>query len=154
MKQDNSVMMFWNVSARFWKNSDGARSWIAYIGVSGLCFVLSNAVLISGDWIGCPLAISVTFSYLLTVTVGYLLHSLVSFRRPLSIIAFGRYAIGMSFNIPLSYATVWFWHDLLGLQMLWAAPLATGCATVVNFVIVRWAVSGTFATHVKPRSSR
>jgi putative flippase GtrA len=139
---------------RFWKNNDRARSWVAYIGVSGLCFVLSNAVLISGDWINCPLVISVTFSYLLTVIVGYVLHSLISFRRPLTTIAFGRYAIGMSFNIPLSYVIVWFWHDFLGLQMLWAAPLATGCATVINFVIVRWAVSGSFATGAKPGTSR
>jgi putative flippase GtrA len=118
-----------------------SRSLIGYATVSGLCWLISNAILIAGDRANFPLSLSIGLSYVLVVVIGYFLHSLVSFRRPLSLPAFGRYALAMSLNIPLAFAAIWLLRDAAGLPMLWAAPLATGCTTAINFVLSRWAVS-------------
>jgi putative flippase GtrA len=127
---------------------------VGYAFVSGLCLLISNVVLIAGDWARLPLSISIGFSYLLVVIIGYVLHSMLSFRRPLVLAAFGRYALAMSLNIPLAFGAVWLWRDAVALPMVWAAPLATLCAAGVNFVLSRWAVLGGPDTPIKPWSSR
>jgi putative flippase GtrA len=130
------------------------RSIIGYAIVSGLCLLISNVVLIAGDWAKLPLSISIGFSYLFVVIIGYVLHSAVSFSRPLALAGFGRYALAMSVNIPLAFGAVWLWRDAIALPMVWAAPLATLCSTGVNFVLSRWAVLGGLETLIKPWSSR
>jgi len=130
------------------------RSFVAYAMVSGLCLLISNLVLIAGDWAKYPLYLSIGCSYLLVVVIGYVLHSTVSFRRPLALPAFGRYALAMSLNIPLAFAAVWLWRDAVALPMFWAAPLATLCAASINFVLSRWAVVGGIDSLIKPWSSR
>src|SRR5271155_4063132 len=100
------------------------RSLIGYASVSGLCFLMSNAILIAGDSAGFSLSLSIGLSFLLVVVTGYLLHSWVSFRQPLSLTAFGRYALAMSLNIPLAFVAIWLSRGVVGLPMLWAAPLA------------------------------
>jgi putative flippase GtrA len=117
------------------------RSLIGYAMVSGLCWLISNAILIASDRANFPLSLSIGLSYMLVVVIGYLLHSWISFRQALSLPAFGRYALAMSLNIPLAFAAIWLLRDAVGLPMLWAAPLATGCTTAINFVLSRWAVS-------------
>jgi putative flippase GtrA len=131
-----------------------SRSLIGYATVSGTCWLTSNAILIAGDWAKFPLSLSIGLSYLLVVVMGYLLHSLFSFRQPLSLAALGRYALAMSLNIPLAFAAIWLWRDAVGLPMLWAAPLATGFTTAMNFVLSRWAVSGRVQALTKPWTSR
>ena len=130
------------------------RSIVAYAFVSGLCLLTSNVVLIAGDWAKLPLSISIGLSYAIVVIIGYLLHSMVSFRRPLVLAAFGRYALAMSLNIPLAFGAVWLWRNAVALPMVWAAPLATVCATGINFVLSRWAVLGGVDALIKPWSSR
>lgn len=117
-----------------------SRSVVAYAMVSGLCWIMSNAVLIAGDWANLPLSLSIGLSYALVAVTGYGLHTLVSFQQPLAWAAFARYALAMSLNIPVAFAAVWLWRDSVGLPMLWAAPLATLCATAINFVLSRWAI--------------
>jgi putative flippase GtrA len=127
-----------------------SRSIVAYAIVSGLCWTMSNAVLIAGDWVNFPLPLSISLSYALVVVTGYVLHTLVSFKQPLALAAFARYAFAMSLNIPVAFAAVWLWRDSVGLPMLWAAPLATLCATAINFVLSRWAISGRLEILTKP----
>jgi putative flippase GtrA/2-polyprenyl-3-methyl-5-hydroxy-6-metoxy-1,4-benzoquinol methylase len=117
------------------------RSLLGYAAVSVLCWLLSNAILIAGDRANFPLSLSLGLSYVLVVAIGYFLHSLVSFGQPLSAPAFSRYALAMSLNIPLAFAAIWLLRDEAGLPMLWAAPLATGGTTAINFLLSRWAVS-------------
>ena len=131
-----------------------SRSIMLYTVISGLCFLLSNIVLIAGDHARISLLISITFCYLLVVPIGYVLHSLLSFRQRLSVAAFARYAFAMSLNVPLTFGSVWLWRDMLGLPMLWAAPLATGCTTAINFFMSRWAVAGRRDASTKPWASR
>lgn len=115
---------------------------LGYAATSGLCVLLNNAVLILMDRAGAPLTLSIAASFAMVVAAGYALHSLLSFRAPVSLAAFGRYALAMSANVPLAFATVWLWRDAAGLRMEWAAPLATGCAALANFALCRWAIAG------------
>lgn len=117
------------------------RSMIGYAFVSGICLLLSNAILITMDAAGYSWAIAVMVSYSIVVVAGYVLHSMISFAQPMGPASFGRYAIAMSVNIPLAFLTVWFWHKAMALPMLWAAPLATACSMVANYILTHWAVS-------------
>jgi putative flippase GtrA len=117
-----------------------ARSAIAYAAVSGLCIVLHNTIMIGGDWLGLSLIASVLVSFCVVALTGYLLHSLLTFREALSLVRLARYAAAMSMNIPLAYATLRFWHDLMHLEMIWASPAATLCMVACNFALSRWAI--------------
>jgi len=121
------------------------RSTLMYGAVSGSCLLLHNAVMILADRAGAPLIASVVLSFLLVALLGYVLHSLLTFREALGreklgLMRFGRYALAMSTNIPLAFATTWVWHGPVGLPMHWAAPIASGCMLAVNFVLSRWAI--------------
>lgn len=116
------------------------RSTGVYAGISGLCMVLHNGVMILGDRAGWGLPASITASFCLVAITGYTLHSLFTFREPLRPERFARYVLAVSANIPLAFVTVWAWHDLVGLEMIWASPLATACMVGVNYMLSRWAI--------------
>ena len=113
-----------------------------YALVSGFCLLLNNAVLIGMDRAGASLSASIALSFAIVVVVGYGLHGRVSFRGSLDLRGFARYALAMSANIPLAFAALWLWRDLVGLRVELAAPLATGCTTAINFALCRFAVFG------------
>ena len=114
-----------------------AQSLPGYLLVSGVCLLLSNVVLIVADRSGCSLLVSFLLAYSIVVVTGYLLHSLISFRRPFGVAAFGRYAFAMAANIPLMFAALWIWRHLVALPMSSSAPIATGCMVLVNFMLCR-----------------
>ena len=117
-----------------------ARSAIAYAAVSGFCIVLHNTIMIGGDWLGWPLIASVLTSFCIVAPTAYLLHSLLTFREPLRASRLARYVAAMAANIPLAYGTLWFWHDLLQLKMVWASPASTLCMVACNYALSRWAI--------------
>ena len=117
------------------------RTPAAYVAVAGLCIVVHNLVLIAGDSLGLALWQSVLLSFVLVATLGYMLHGLFTFRQPLAMRRFVRYAAAMSANIPLAFVTTWFWHDAAGLAMTRAAPIASACMLALNFVLGRWAIA-------------
>ena len=85
--------------------------------------------------------LAVLLSFVITVIIGYILHSTFTFKQPLSLHAFGRYALGMLLNIPLAYVTTWFWYHWLEFPMPAAAPLASLCMIALNFLLSRWAIN-------------
>lgn len=117
------------------------RTSFAYLCVSGGCFFGHNIVMIVADSLHTALWLAVLLSFAAAVTIGYISHSLFTFKRPLSISVFIRYAIGMSLNIPLAFATTWFWYSWLEFSMPVAAPLASLCMLALNFLLSRWAIS-------------
>ncbi|MBX3500806.1 MAG: GtrA family protein [Alphaproteobacteria bacterium] len=117
-----------------------ARHVLGYAGVSGLCLVIHNLLMIGSDAIGATLPLAVFSSYLVVVVTGYVLHSLISFRRKMHAMALLRYALAMSVNIPLAIATTWIWTSPVGLPMHWAAPIATLCMIVINYLLSHWAI--------------
>jgi putative flippase GtrA len=112
-----------------------------YLAVSGTCLLLHNGVLIAGDAAGVPLWATVLISFVLVTSAAYLLHGLLTFRQPLLVSRYLRYALAMSANIPLAYVTTWLWHVAVGLPMPFAAPIASGCRVALNFVLSQWAIS-------------
>lgn len=117
-----------------------ARPALAYGAVSAICLTLHNAVMIGGDKFGWPYLASILVSFALSATIGYVLHSIATFGEAISMQRFLRYAIAMSANIPLAFIAIWIWHDLFGLAMVWASPVATICMIAINYVLSRWAI--------------
>ena len=116
------------------------RTPFAYVVIAGICIVLHNAVIILADRAGMPLWLAVLMSFCLVAGTGYVLHSVFTFRRPLAPVTFVRYVIAMVANIPLAFVTIWFWHQQVGLPMVFASPLASVCMLALNFLLGRWAI--------------
>lgn len=123
-----------------------ARPALAYGAVSAICLALHNAVMIGGDWLDWPYLGSILVSFSLSAVTGYVLHSLATFGEPVTLHRFIRYAAAMTANIPLVFIAIWIWHDLAGLPMIWASPIATICMIAINFLLSRWAI--------RPQSTR
>ena len=117
------------------------RTSFAYLCVSGTCFLGHNGIMIAAERFYAALWLAVLLSFVITVIIGYILHSTFTFKQPFSLSAFGRYTLGMLLNIPLAYATTWFWYHWLEFPMTIAAPLASLCMLVLNFLLSRWAIS-------------
>ena len=118
-----------------------ARTTLVYGLVAGLCLGLHNAIIIGMDWLGAPLIAGVALSFALVCAVGYGLHSRFTFGKPMGLAAFGRYALAMSANVPLVFITIWLWHQVVGLPMLYASPLASICMIALNFALSHWAIA-------------
>lgn len=129
------------------------RTSFAYISVSGCCFLGHNATMIVAERLYAALWLAVLLSFVIIVTFGYILHSLFTFKQPLSLYAFGRYTLGMLLNIPLTYVTTGFWYHWLEVPMLVAAPLASCCMIALNFFLSRWAISVSGRKALVPSSS-
>lgn len=119
-----------------------AAAFLRYAAVSGTCLLLHNVCMIVADHYGCTLTMAIGISYTIVVIIGYLLHSLFTFRRAIGWREFGRYALAMATNVPFAWATTWFWHDPIRLPMLYAAPLASASMVAVNFLLSQWAIAG------------
>lgn len=118
-----------------------ARSLGGFSAISALCLLTHNAVLIGGDMAGLPLIGCLLLSFSIVVVVGYVGHSLLSFREPLSMPRFARYALAMLANLPTAFATIWVARELFGLPMLYAAPLSTVASFLLNYLLSHWAIA-------------
>lgn len=116
------------------------RTALPYLLVSGICLLLHNVVMIAAIHGGAPLVIAVGLSFCIVVVTGYVLHSLLSFRQPLSLARFWRYAAAMSLNMPLALVTIWLWKDIAGCPVVVAVPLATLTMLAANSLFSYWAI--------------
>ncbi|MGL5698411.1 MAG: GtrA family protein [Kluyvera sp.] len=117
------------------------RTSFAYFSVSGCCFLGHNTIMIVAERLYAAIWLAVLLSFVIIVAFGYILHSVFTFKQPLSLYAFGRYTLGMLLNIPLAYATTLFWYHWLEFPMVAAAPLASCCMIALNFFLSRWAIT-------------
>lgn len=113
---------------------------VAFIGVSGLCWAVHNLVMIAADHFGAPLLVSIALSFVIVVVIGYVGHSLLTFRQPMSPHGLLRYGAGMVAGTLIAIPIIWFWKVGLDLPMVVAAPAASVCTIAVNFVLTRWAI--------------
>jgi putative flippase GtrA len=118
-----------------------ARLPLAYVAVAGSCLVLHNVILITADFAGLPLGVAVLLSFTAVAGSGYVLHASFTFRQPLAMAGLLRYGAAMSANIPLAFVATWLWHVQINLPMPQAAPIASGCMLVFNFILGRWAIT-------------
>lgn len=114
----------------------------AYPAVAAFCALLHNAIVIGFDALGVHYAIASTVSFVLVAAAGYLLHCAITFRTRPVMRSFLRYTGAMAFNLPLSIAALFLFHDLLGLAMVVASPVATVAMFVVNYFLSAWAILG------------
>jgi putative flippase GtrA len=103
--------------------------------------VTHNIVLIVTDTAGFPLMLCILTSFVMVALLGYVMHSLISFRRPLSLPGLQRYVSAMSASAMTAFMITWICRDGIGLPMVSAAPLASALMLVVNFLLSRWAIT-------------
>lgn len=73
-----------------------------------LLFPGHNAIMIVAESLCVALWLAILLSFAIIATVGYILHSLFTFKQPLSFAGFGRYTISMLLNIPLAFVSTGF----------------------------------------------
>lgn len=110
-----------------------------FLIVSGLCAILTNALVILGVHWGLGTAAASALSFGPVLIVGYALHSLFTFSARLSLL---RYTIAVALNFPIWTGGLFVFRDLLKMPIVIAAPLMTGLLFVWNFTSANWAVLG------------
>lgn len=123
------------------------RSLLRFGGVSAVCFLLHNLIMVAADATGLNYVVATLMSYAVVGVVGYRLHSAYSFRTTRNRSGFARYALAMAGNLPAQWLLLWLLIGRLGLPMLMAAPLSTLAMMAYNFLISRWAL---LRTHRDP----
>ena len=106
-----------------------------------ICAIAHNVIMIVGDWFGLHYAVSLVFSFLIVVVLGYRLHSGWTFRGAARTReSFGRYALIASANYPTSLAGMFVFVDLLHFSVPVASPIVTVLLFALNFAGNRWAL--------------
>jgi putative flippase GtrA len=117
-------------------NSAPAR----YLAIGIGCAVLNNAILIGADATGAHYVVAILLTFVITLPIAYLAHTIWTFSAELSWLAFVRFITGSISSVLLAGAAVGSLKGGLGLSMWIAAPLATVAMTVYNFMMARWAI--------------
>lgn len=117
---------------------------LRYLIVAAICAILHNVVIIGLDWLGVHYVFASFVSFALVVTTGFLLHCSFTFVVERSLAAYLRYAVAMAANLPLSIAALFLFHDVAGLPMVIASPVATVALVVMNYFLSAWAIVGGF----------
>jgi putative flippase GtrA len=115
---------------------------LAYPAVAGFCALLHNAIIIGMDRVGVHYAIASVVSFFVVAASGYLLHCAITFHTPPALKSFLRYLGAMAFNLPLSIVALFLLHDVAGLPIVIATPLATVALFVINYFLSAWAIIG------------
>ena len=125
------------------------------LAVGLACALVHNAIMIAGDWVGLHYAVSLVFSFLIVVVLGYRLHSGWTFTAAVrGRSSFGRYAVVASANYPMSLLGMFVLVDLIGFSVPGASPLLTVLLFGMNFLVNRWALrAGATPDRLARRSS-
>lgn len=113
---------------------------VRYGIVSGICLTLCLVTVPLLDHFGIHYAIATFVGFCLSAVTGFLLHSRWTFGVERSFIAFSRYVLAVSLNLPLTILLIGIGHDLLGLTVTTATLLASAILVVWNYIAARWAI--------------
>jgi len=113
-----------------------------FLAVSGVCAILTNALVILGVHWGLGTAAASALAFGPVLIVGYALHSLFTFSEHGARLSLVRYAIGVALNFPIWTGGLFMLRDLLKMPIVIAAPAMTGLLFVWNFASANWAVLG------------
>ena len=111
-----------------------------FLLIGGLCAALNNALVIGLVWAGSGPIVSSLLAFPLVLTLGFALHSLLTFKTTMSAAAFWRYALAMAMNFPVWSVSLFILCDLLGAPIAFAAPVTTLLLVAWNFLSARWAL--------------
>ena len=115
---------------------------IRFSGVSAVCMVLHNLIMIIADANGLSCDVAILLSYAIVVVAGYSLNSSYTFGVERNSFNFTRYALAMASNVPALWLLLGLLVGHLGWPMLLASPISTLIMTLFNFTMSRWAVLG------------
>ncbi|WP_155265309.1 GtrA family protein [Sphingomonas segetis] len=111
-----------------------------YLWGGAMCALLHNALVIGLASGGIPYPLALVISFLVTVPIGYLFHSAVTFGEPRSWGRLMRFMAGSLAGFGWSAALMIGLHNGLGLPIVVATPLATVALFLWNFTAARWAI--------------
>lgn len=113
---------------------------LSYTGIGVFCAVLNNAIVISADFASINYLAATILALALVTPLGYALHSVFTFRGPLSSQAFICFAAGTFVGSLLSIGLMVVLCSWLFMRASIAMPLATLILSVWNFLNARWAI--------------
>ena len=113
---------------------------LRYLLIGITCAFLYNVILIAGDFVGLHYTVSTVVSFAVVVLWGYVLHSIFTFGRDLSVPALLRYALGMAANLPISLALMFLFCDVGHIAVAVAAPTTTAILLLWNLAASYWAI--------------
>jgi putative flippase GtrA len=107
---------------------------------------LNNVLLIAVAAVGFDYLSSSLIICVPMLIIGFMLHSLVTFKTKATIGAFLRYSGAILSNYPVLIATLFLLCDITHLPVYIAGPIATIVLFVWNYVFTHWAMVGRVAT--------
>jgi putative flippase GtrA len=111
-----------------------------YLWGGAICAALHNALVIGLASAGIIYAAALVVSFCITMPIGYLFHSAVTFNEPRSWDRFMRFVGGSLAGFGWSAALMIGMRSGLGLPIAVATPLATAALFLWNFASARWAI--------------
>ncbi|WP_332781298.1 GtrA family protein [Sphingomonas sp. PB2P19] len=117
------------------------RRELRYVGVSGCCALVNNALLIGLDSAGLGALGCVLVSAIVMIPLAYILHTRWTFATVAESAGFVRYAAVALLNLPASALLVLLLHDWVRLPMVAVAPIVTIVLFCFNFFAARWSIA-------------
>ena len=111
-----------------------------YLAGGGACALLHNIIMIGTSAYGMPYPPALVLSFLLTVPIGYLIHSAYTFEKARSWQRLQRFMAGAVSGFLLSAALMVLLCSGLGMPVAIATPIVTLLLFVWNFTLARWAI--------------
>lgn len=106
-----------------------------YLVVGAVMAVISNIILIGFDKLHIHYVVSCLTAFVVTLVLAYGLHTHWTFGASRSFMGLLRYGAAMSMNVPVSMALFFLLISVLGVPMIFAAPLTTVLLTAINYVV-------------------
>jgi len=113
-----------------------------YAQIGLLCAVLNNLIVIGFDRVHIHYAVAVGVAFLATTSIGYLLHSIYTFRTPPSVLALTRFFGANVSSFFIAMAMMVGLCDGFGLRPSIAMPIATILLFAWNYALATWAIVG------------
>lgn len=111
-----------------------------YLWGGAICALLHNVLVIGLAGQGVPYPLALVVSFLITVPIGYLFHTMITFGEPRSWDRLIRFTTGSLAGFGWSALLMIGMHNGLGLPIVVATPLATVLLFLWNFASARWAI--------------
>jgi putative flippase GtrA len=111
--------------------------YVRYLVVAFACALLNNAILVLGDRQGFSYFELFGLTFLVTGSLGYLLHSSFTFRRRLDWSQYRQFMVGIALGTPVAMLFVAILRSMIGVPMSVAAPTATILMVIYNFLSAR-----------------
>ena len=115
-----------------------ARGRYTLVGLT--CAGVHNAILIGLSLVGIHYAIASVVSFIVVDTLGYLMHSAITYQTTRARGAFARYTLAMAANYPLLIGLLFLMVTVAHMPVVVAAPAGTILLFVWNFISSRWAI--------------